>query len=268
MPELPEVETVLRSLEHRIKGKTIQDVIVYYDGIIDGDTDKFIKTLKGQTFNGFYRRGKYLIFQMDTCYFVSHLRMEGKYFIKQKEETRSKHEHVVFQFEDGSELRYHDTRKFGRMELYPLDLDFDSFHHLGVEPNSDLFTSDYVYRICKTRDMPLKTLLLKQDFIAGIGNIYADEILFAVGLRPGRNCKRIRHVDANRIVSETNRIIKEAIQAGGTTIRTYTALDGVHGRFQLHCMVHEQKVCKVCGLKIHMKRIGGRSSYYCPNCQK
>ncbi len=268
MPELPEVETVLRALEHRIHGRKIVDVKVYYDAIIDGDVNVFVETLKNQSFQKFLRRGKYLIFQMDTCFFVSHLRMEGKYFIKEANEPLNKHEHVVFTLDDGMTLRYHDTRKFGRMELWPLDCDFNTFHNLGVEPNTDAFTSEYVYEVCKKKDMPLKTLLLKQDFIAGIGNIYADEILFATSLRPGRSCKRITKKDSVGIVEETNRILREAIQAGGTTIRSYTSIEGVHGRFQLSCMVHEQKVCKVCGTKIQMKRIGGRSSYYCPVCQK
>lgn len=268
MPELPEVETVLRTLESRISGRRITDVEIRYPKIIEGDPDVFASTLAGQSFRDFRRRGKYLLFGMDDCVLVSHLRMEGKYYLQHPEDPADRHVHVIFRLDDGTELRYHDTRKFGRMEIRPRDEDFSRWHGLGPEPFDEAFTDEYVYSVCRSRNMPLKSLLLDQSFIAGIGNIYADEILAACHLRPGRNCRRVTRKDAANIRNHTERIMREAVALGGTTIRSYTSSLGVTGRFQTECTVHMKKTCPVCGHEIKIRRIGGRSSYYCPDCQK
>lgn len=268
MPELPEVETVVRTLESQIKDACICKVDVRYAKMIEMEPVVFANTLQGEHFRKFERRGKYLIFRMDHCTLVVHLRMEGKFFIQKPEDVCNKHIHVVFTLHDERELRYQDTRKFGRMTLVSKDYDFSHFHNLGPEPFSDACNAMYIYNTCKQKAVPLKTLLLDQSFIAGIGNIYADEILFACSLRPGRRCNRITHKDAVHLHDEMVRILKSAIADGGTTIRSYTSSLGVTGRFQLSCMVHTIKKCKVCGSEIHMKYIGSRSSYYCPECQK
>ncbi|NCB32957.1 MAG: DNA-formamidopyrimidine glycosylase [Erysipelotrichia bacterium] len=268
MPELPEVETVVRTLESKIENKEIIQVRVLWPGIIEGSAAAFSKRLEGQHFRIFSRRGKYLLFYMDDVLLVSHLRMEGKYYLQNDDEPVSKHIHVIFQFKNHQQLRYSDTRKFGRMTLLAKDTDLLHFHNLGPEPFSDAFNANDVYRYCHSRKTPLKSVLLDQSFVAGIGNIYADEICFACHIRPGRSCAGLTHRECEMIVSETRRILQEAIAAGGTTIRTYTSSLGVTGRFQLKCMVHEQKHCRICGSDIKMKRIGGRSSYYCSNCQK
>ena len=180
----------------------------------------------------------------------------------------NRHMHVVFYLKDGRQLRYHDTRKFGRMRIMPLDTDFTHFHELGPEPSDPAFTAAYMHEWKKGRREPVKSLLLDQSFVAGIGNIYADEILAASHIRPGRSCARLTRKEEAAIVANTKTILAAAIAAGGTTIRSYTSSLGVTGRFQLYCSVHDQKVCRVCGSPIKVKRIGGRSSYYCPNCQK
>ena len=268
MPELPEVETVLRTLESRIASLEITGITVRWPKVIIGDQEEFCSQLMHQHFNGFMRRGKYLLFVMDDCILESHLRMEGKYYIQKPEEPLQKHVHICFDLSDGNQLRYHDTRKFGRMQILPLDTDLSSFHDLGPEPFDEAFNPAYIHDYRKKRNTPMKSLLLDQNFTAGIGNIYADEILFACGIRPGRSCRRITRNDEEHLVKETRRILQKAIAAGGTTIRSYTSSLGVTGLFQLDCMVHTMKTCKVCGSDIKVKRIGGRSSYYCPVCQK
>lgn len=268
MPELPEVETVLRTLEHQIQGRRIIDVDVFYPKMIQGDIQEFKNHLKSQTFRQFMRRGKYLLFGMDDCILMSHLRMEGRYYIQDPQDSINRHMHVIFHLDNSKQLRYMDTRKFGRMQILPLDTDFSHFHNLGPEPFDESFNADYVHTYIKRKKTPLKSLLLDQSFVAGIGNIYADEILAACGLRPGRSCKRITRNDEANIVMHTKRILKAAIAAGGTTIRTYTSSLGVTGRFQTECTVHMQKICPRCHGEIHVKYIGGRSSYYCPHCQK
>ena len=268
MPELPEVETVLRTLEKQIQGAEIEDVRVYLPKMIDRSETAFRRALTGRRFLTFERRGKYLLFGMEDVILVSHLRMEGKYWIKQKGDPLDRHTHVVFSLSDGRELRYHDTRKFGTMELCDPDIDRSAFHGLGPEPFEEAFNAAYLYRIMKERNTPVKTILLDQSVVAGIGNIYADEICFACGIRPRMNCRRLSKPLCEAIVRETRRILEAAIQAGGTTIRSYTSSLGVTGLFQLSCMVHAQKECQECGTAIKIVRVGGRSSYYCPHCQK
>ena len=268
MPELPEVETVVRTLEHQIHDCGISDVTVRLDKIIEGDAEEFCRDLTGQHFRHFARRGKYLLFYMDDILLSVHLRMEGKFWLQKPEEEMNRHMHVLFDLDNGMQLRYHDTRRFGRMQILPYDTDLTHFHDLGPEPFDDAFNAAYVHAFRKKKHVPLKTLLLDQHFVAGIGNIYADEILAACRLRPGRSCQRITREDEEHIVSETGRILKAAIAAGGTTIRSYTSSLGITGLFQTECTVHTMKTCQRCGSEIRMKRIGGRSSYYCPHCQK
>ena len=268
MPELPEVETVVRTLEGMIKGRTVTCVTVRFAGIIEGDPEEFRRTLQGQSFQNFERRGKYLIFRMDSCVLVCHLRMEGKFYVMNPGDPLNRHMHVLFDLDDGRQLRYHDTRKFGRMEIFPAGTDFTRFRELGPEPFDEAFSPEYIHRCRLGRKTPLKSFLLDQSVACGLGNIYADEVLFACGLRPGRSCSRITRRDEENICRETRRILRLAIAAGGTTIRSYTSSLGVSGLFQNDCLVHEQKICRICGSEIRVRRIGGRSSYYCPVCQK
>lgn len=270
MPELPEVETVVRTLEHQIRDAEIERVDVRWAKVIEGmEPDAFCSRLSGQHFRTFSRRGKYLLFGMDDCWLIVHLRMEGKFYVqKDSRAPLNRHMHVVFYLKDGRQLRYHDTRKFGRMRIMPLNTDFTHFHELGPEPFDPAFTAAYMHEWKKGRREPVKSLLLDQSFVAGIGNIYADEILAASHIRPGRSCARLTRKEEAAIVANTKTILAAAIAAGGTTIRSYTSSLGVTGRFQLYCSVHDQKVCRVCGSPVKVKKIGGRSSYYCPNCQK
>lgn len=268
MPELPEVETVVRTLERQIKDAEITGVNIRWPRVVDGDPSVFSGRLLHQHFRSFQRRGKYLLFGMDDLMLVVHLRMEGKFYIQSPKEPLNRHIHILFDLADGRQLRYHDTRKFGRMSLADLHQDMTGFHNLGPEPFSDAFSPEYVHEVRMKRNTPIKTLLLDQSFVAGIGNIYADEICFACGLRPGKNCRRLTRKDDEALVRETRRILKDAVAAGGTTIRSYTSSLGVTGLFQLQCKVHAQSVCGVCGSTIHHKKTGGRTSYYCPNCQK
>ncbi|MBQ9327692.1 MAG: DNA-formamidopyrimidine glycosylase [Solobacterium sp.] len=268
MPELPEVETVLRTLEKKIAGEEILGVAVRYPKMIDRSPEAFAQKLIGKHFLQFERRGKYLLFGMEDVVLCSHLRMEGKYWILPEDAPLDRHTHVIFELADGRQLRYHDTRKFGRMELLEPDFDRRTFHGLGPEPFSPEWNGAYLYRIVKQRSTPIKSLLLDQSVVAGIGNIYADEILFACGIRPRVSSRRLTKTQCEAIVEATRDILSRAIQAGGTTIRSYTSSLGVSGLFQLSCNVHAQKTCQQCGQMIKIVRVGGRSSYYCPRCQK
>ena len=198
--------------------------------------------------------------------------MEGKYFIKSENDEILKHEHIIFTFQDGTDLRYHDTRKFGRMNLVlkgKLDT-VEGVRKQGIEPIDDNLTKEYLYDKFCHKKLPMKTLLLDQTIISGLGNIYADEVLFASLINPLKLGTEITMDDCDRIVESANSIIKEAIKCGGTTIRSYTSSLGVTGRFQQNLCVHkrENEKCKVCGEIIKRIVVGGRSTYFCPNCQK
>ena len=273
MPELPEVETVKETLKLKLIGKKIKDVKVYYDGIIAyPEVKEFSKQIKNLPIKDIKRRGKWLMFDLDKYYLLSHLRMEGKYFFKNKEDKLDNHEHVVFTLDDDEELRYRDTRKFGKMYLIKKE-DINSIgpiKDLGLEPWDDSLTKEYLRDKYKNKKLPIKTVLLDQSIIVGIGNIYADEILFLSKLNPLIKCCDLKDNDLNNIIKYTKEVLEKAIKLGGTTIRTYTSVDGVHGRFQNELLIHgkDKDVCPNCGQPVEKIRVGGRGTYYCINCQK
>ena len=272
MPELPEVETVRRTLDSWIKGRTIRDVRIFYDGLLrDIDVPSFKSTLIGETSDGVGRYGKYLFFRYDGITLIVHLRMEGKFYIKPEHEPKEKHEHVFFVFEDGMSLRYHDVRKFGTMEIVPhgKEMQGKGIDKLGPEANSDAFTRDYLLSKLKVTRRAVKTTLLDQKVVAGLGNIYVDETLFRAGIDPRSRACDLNEQDAKKIVASAKNVICKAIKLGGTTIRSYTSSLGVSGRFQNDLMVHmrEGELCKACGETIIKIKVGGRGTYLCPVCQ-
>jgi len=198
--------------------------------------------------------------------------MEGKYFIKNCSDPYVKHEHVIISFEDGTDLRYHDTRKFGRMYLcLKQDIEkYEPVHKQGIEPIDSKLTKEYLYEKIHKSRLPIKTLLLDQTIISGLGNIYANEVLFAAKIRPTKLGCKLTKKQCEKIVINSNKIIKEAIKCGGTTIKSYTSSLGVTGMFQQNLMVHkrEGQLCKICQTPITNIKVGGRSTYYCKKCQK
>ena len=269
MPELPEGETVKNTLKKQILRKRIKSIKILYDGIIATNKDEFKKNIINEEILDIKRRGKFLIFVLNDYYLVSHLRMEGKYFIKDKSMPIIKHEHIIFDLED-VELRYHDTRKFGRMYLVTKDkLYVDTpLSKLGLEPWDD--SLDSLYLLDKFNcNIPIKTLLLDQSIITGIGNIYADEILFKARINPLKKGKDITKEECNLIIKYTKEILEDAIKLGGTTIKSFTSSLGVTGHFQGNLMVHnkEGENCPICNNIILKTKVNGRGTYYCPNCQ-
>ena len=268
MPELPEVQTVLDTLESKIKNRKIVDIKILYKPIVECSEKRFKKALIGQRFKKFKRRGKYLLFEMDDITLVSHLRMEGKYFILDEKYPISKHDHVIFYLDNGKQLRYNDVRKFGRMELIEKDDDYRIFKQLGPEPFSKDFNLKYCKEYLEAKKLPIKQVLLDQSFVAGVGNIYADEIIFATRINPKTPANKLTDQNIKDLISNTRRILNRAIKAGGTTIRSYTSSLGVTGRFQLKLNVHTMEKCKICNEDIKKIVVGGRGTYYCPKCQK
>ena len=271
MPELPEVETVRNGLKKKILNKKITNCKVLYNGIIAYPNEfEFIKQISNQTINDILRKGKFLIFELDDYYLISHLRMEGKYFIKEQNEELNKHDHVVFTLNNKEELRYNDTRKFGKMHLVKKDeLDKTPLVNLGLEPWDKNLTKDYL-KIKLNKKKAIKTLLLDQSIITGIGNIYADEILFLSKIHPETEGKNLTDKNLTDIINNTKIILEKAIESGGTTIHTYTSVDGITGRFQQELLVHNKKSlpCPICKTEITKIVVNGRGTYYCQKCQK
>jgi len=272
MPELPEVETVKNTLKGIILNNKIKDISIYYEPIIEYPiSSDFKKQIVGETIHDIERRGKWLMFKLDHYYLFSHLRMEGKYFIK-SDEPIEKHEHIVFKLSNGEELRYRDTRKFGRMLLIPKDEieNVGPLVQLGLEPWDDRLTEKYLLNSFKNRKIPIKQSLLDQSIIAGIGNIYVDEILFLAKLNPETRTCDVNIRKCRDIIVYTRQILESAIEKGGTTIRSYESSEGVHGRFQNNLLVHdrENEPCPKCGTFIQKKVVGGRGTYWCSRCQK
>lgn len=263
MPELPEVETVKETLKTLILGKAILE----YEVKVPRMERTSLMKIEGETINDIRRRGKYIIFVLDHYAMISHLRMEGKYYFEKQTRALTKHEHAVFRFFDGSELIYHDVRKFGTFDLISLS-ELDSFFdHLGVEPNSAAFTPDYLWNRRNTQN--LKTFLLDQKHIAGLGNIYVNEVMFLMNRHPLTRINQLRKKEMVTMVEAVNKTISRAIALGGTTIRSYTSSLGVTGRFQNELYVHGKagETCEVCGDMILKMKVSGRGTYYCPTCQ-
>ena len=272
MPEIAEVETVRNTLKNKILNKEIKSVNIIYPKMIDSNLTEFKNILPGKKIIDINRIGKWLLFDLGNYYLLSHLRMEGKYFIKNHDEEINKHEHVIITFTDNTDLRYHDTRKFGRMKLIKKDelSNTKEIEKQGIEPIDSKLTKEYLYEKIHKKHLPIKTILLDQTIISGLGNIYADEVLFASRINPLKKGSAITLEDCENIKESSKEIISNAIKYGGTTIKSYTSSLGVTGRFQQFLKVHkkENEPCAVCGTKITRIKVGGRSTYFCPNCQK
>jgi formamidopyrimidine-DNA glycosylase len=267
MPELPEVETVRRTLKNFIIGKEITDIQVHYDKIVSGDTKTFVTTLTGQTIRDIDRVGKYLIFILDRDAFISHLRMEGKYQLVEASKPHNKHEHLGFHFSDDTELRYQDTRKFGRLELVNKETYRQNLPlcKLGSEPwDAD---PKAIYKKIHKSSLPIKALLLDQSILTGIGNIYANEICFRMKMHPATPGNRLSQKRVAELVTVSKEILEKAIAQGGTTIHSFDA-NGITGLFQVQLQVHLQKNCPICSGPITKEMLRGRGTYYCKACQK
>lgn len=273
MPELPEVETVKETLKQKLINKVIQNVNVYYEKIIEyPDIESFKRLIRGQRIKDITRRGKWLVFVLDDYYLLSHLRMEGKYIYRNIDDPVLKHEHIAFNIGDNTELRYVDTRKFGKMHLIKKDelLKRKPINELGLEPWDDNLNILYLKEKYKNKKLPIKSAILDQSIIVGIGNIYADEILFLSKINPYKKANELSDNELEHIINKTKIVLEKAIKLGGTTIKSYESSEGVHGKFQNELLVHgkENENCPNCDTKVIKVRIGGRGTYYCPTCQK
>ena len=270
MPELPEVETVARDLRPLITGATIVDATTLWARTLRGSTpEAFATGVAGRRIEGVSRRGKQVVVSLDGDAFLTiHLKMTGQIFVVPQGTPDDPYVRLVLELEDGREIRFRDIRKFGRVGLY-VAADDDPFATTGPEPLSDAFTVAAFRRRIRGRKGRLKPLLLDQSFIAGVGNIYADEALWAARLHPLRTARTLRPADERRLWLELRRILAEAVIRRGSSIDDYTAPDG-DGEMQDHLRVYQRagEPCFRCGRPIRRIVVGGRATHFCSWCQR
>lgn len=271
MPEKPEVVTVSKVLQKKIIGTKIKDVIIRWDKIIQyPDKETFINKILDQEILAITTRGKWIVITLTNDMLLIHLRMEGKFFFRQEINDIQKHDHVIFKLDNNQYWAFNDTRKFGKMLI------LDKYNYEKVKPLSELgleyddhnLTGKYLKSKISTKRLPIKTILLDQTIITGIGNIYDDEILFRSKIHPLKKPSDLSNKDYDNIVKYTKEILEKSIQLGGTTIHSYTSEEGVTGLFQNELLVHTKKVCPICQTDIIKIKVNGRGTYYCPKCQK
>ncbi|WCK55522.1 DNA-formamidopyrimidine glycosylase [Aneurinibacillus sp. Ricciae_BoGa-3] len=273
MPELPEVETIRRTLNRLVAGKTIESVTVGLPRLIKepDDSMEFSSRLSGQTIHGIGRRGKFLIFELDDDVLVSHLRMEGRYGLYQAGEPVEKHTHVIFHFTDGTQLRYRDVRTFGTMHLFAKGREESGppLYKLGPEPLDASFTAKVLKQSMIHRTSKIKPLLLNQEILVGLGNIYVDEALFRARLHPEKTPEELSDSDWERLYHAIVEVLRESISLGGSSIKSYVNGQGETGQFQHTLQVYGRKgePCVVCGTPIEKSVVGGRGTHICPVCQ-
>lgn len=270
MPELPEVETVRRSLERLIADQSIASVQVREPRLRKPLAPDFASALTGRVVQQVGRRGKYLNIRLDNgLIWLVHLGMTGQLLVSDPQEPLRTHDHVVIMLGDGRCLRYNDTRRFGLMAI-GREKDIETLMALGVEPLSPAFSSRYLGGRLRQTQRAIKDVIMDQRVVAGVGNIYASELLFRAGVHPGRVAASLDQGAIARIVKATKTILKEAIQHRGSSISDYLDGEGQPGSFQNRFRVYDQegKPCRSCKAPILRAIHGGRSTFFCPCCQE
>lgn len=271
MPELPEVETIKEQLAAKITGLTITGATIYLEKVIATPAPvRFGEMIRGRAILGVNRRGKFLLFDLSGGYrLVVHLRMSGQLVYETAAGPLPRHTHLVFHLDRGR-LRLTDLRQFGRVWLVPAAaVQVKELGKLGPEPLSSAFTEEYfLARLQKSRRR-IKALLLDQEVVAGIGNIYADEALYVAGVHPARRASDLSVREGKALYRAIQNVLQEGIAHRGTSIRDYVDAGGEEGSHQHFLKVHNRagRSCPECGTKIEKVKLGGRGTYFCPRCQ-
>jgi formamidopyrimidine-DNA glycosylase len=274
MPELPEVEVIMRGITPHIQDKTFSQISWSNHKLrLPIPRKKLQSLIEGTKITEVARRAKYLIISVNNgAMLVIHLGMTGNLGIFPKTQKKAKHDHLCFLMEDGMELRYNDTRRFGSIQVFGKnDVKRDNFFgSLGPEPFWDDFSASYLMKKAKGRQQPIKNFLMDSRVVVGIGNIYANEILFATGFRPTRAIGRLTSKNWAEIIKKTRTILTDAISAGGSTISDFVNSSGEKGYFQLSLKVygHKGEKCPQCGNIIEKIVMAGRATFFCGKCQK
>lgn len=269
MPELPEVETTRNGLMPYVVGQRIRDINVREARLRWEVPSDLPLIMRGKTVKELSRRGKYLIFRTEAEAMLVHLGMSGSMRVVSDNKEPLKHDHIDVQMENGQVLRYRDPRRFGaflimRDDTHPL------LDHLGPEPLSDEFSAEYLFRISRKRKQSIKSLIMDSKKVTGVGNIYAVESLFLAGIRPGVAAGRVSGSKIEALVAIIKQVLTAAIAQGGTTLKDFVNEDGQPGYFQQSLNVYGRggQSCYSCNNLLKEVRQSGRSSVYCPVCQR
>jgi len=270
VPELPEVETTRRGIAPRLLGRRILEVRIRDPRLRWPIPFSLAEALPQQSVSAVQRRAKYLLLRLQAGTLILHLGMSGSLRVVAGETPPGPHDHFDLLLDNGDCLRLRDPRRFGAVlwtaaepEQHPL------LAHLGPEPLGPAFGADYLYQCAQRRRTAIKPLLMDQRVVVGVGNIYANEALFSAGIHPQRNCRRIALPRCGILVASIQQILNSAIEQGGTTLRDFQDSDGRPGYFAQELQVYARagEACLRCGNLILQRRLGQRSSFYCPRCQ-
>ncbi|MDM7323281.1 MAG: bifunctional DNA-formamidopyrimidine glycosylase/DNA-(apurinic or apyrimidinic site) lyase [Gammaproteobacteria bacterium] len=271
MPELPEVETTRRGIEPHLTGHCFEHILVRERRLRWPIPAGLEEQLLGQTVQGVRRRGKYLLIDFPHGTLIAHLGMSGSLRLTEPGTALQKHDHVEFRLDSGLALRLHDPRRFGALlwtevpaEHHPL------LAHLGPEPLAEAFNGSHLYQAIHHRKQAIKSAIMDQHVVVGVGNIYANEALFLAGIDPRQACQRIAREGIETLASTIRHVLATAIEQGGTTLRDFVNPEGRPGYFQqtLYVYGRGKAPCRTCGTPIVHTVIGQRASFYCPLCQR
>lgn len=279
MPELPEVETIRRDLHRKVKDKEIKFVTVNTPKIVkEPPISEFCTQIEGKVFKNINRRGKYLVIELDSGKkLVIHLGMTGLLIYPFNEDSKKiinvKHNHLVFTFIDGTKLIFNDVRKFGKIYLVSNLNKIKGMAKLGLDPLDDCFKEEiFVQILNKKKKSKIKSFLMNQEFIAGLGNIYVNEVLYRANIHPLRKISSLHKEEIGNLYQQIKLVLNEAIKSGGSTVadEAYLNTDGEKGKFaeKLQVYARKGKPCIRCGNIIEVLKIEGRSTFICPQCQK
>lgn len=274
MPEMPEVEQVRKTVEPYVKGRTIINCEVLLPRMIKHPSaEEFVSRVSGRKIEAMGRKGKYLeLLLNDGCKIIMHLRMTGALLHRKKSEGEPPYAKVLFELSGGENLWFTDIRTFGTLCLVGGEDSWQDkgYLSLGPEPLSEALTADYLAKLAGKSKQAIKSFILDQSKIAGLGNIYADESLALSGLHPQRPANSLSNSEIEKLCDAVNTVIAQGIKNKGTTFRDYKDGDGKQGENQKHLLVYNRKgePCKKCGTVLQQIKVGGRGSVFCPVCQK
>lgn len=274
MPELPEVETIRRTLSGKVEGRVITAVRLDLPRLIKWPAaDEFLAIIRGKSIEKLVRKGKYLLFHLDDRnVLVIHLRMTGRLFYVTADTPLDKFVRIIFDLDNGDRLIYADTRTLGTLYLMPEEQlwRIAGLASLGPEPLTAEFTEDYLKQALSKRSGKVKAVLLDQKLIGGLGNIYVDECLALAGIHPERPAASLDQYEIAKLHKAIDQVIEAGIVHGGTSFRDYRDGAGQKGSHQHHLHVYGRKrePCRTCGTAIERIEVGGRGTHYCPECQK
>ena len=270
MPELPEVETTMRGVRPFVEGRVVKQAVVRERRLRWPVPRDFNQKIEGLKIKSVSRRAKYILFETGNGFVMIHLGMSGRLRVLPKDTPPLKHDHLDLVLSSGKILRFHDPRRFGSvLWITGLPSEHRLLAALGPEPFDQELKPEYLYRLSRGKKVTVKQFIMDGKIVVGVGNIYASEALFRAGIRPGRAAGRVSHIAFARLLGEIRAVLSEAIEAGGTTLRDYSRVNGEPGYFEQSLNVYERAglPCVNCEKIVQRKVIGQRASYYCPRCQ-